>query len=85
MATDEAAVRYNAERAKAVLEDRVVSEAWAAVERGYIEKALDKDATDEQRREFAYRVNALRDVRVELEGLVTAAGSLDRRNPNQLP
>lgn len=63
---------YKAERAKALLDDTILADAFAEIEIAHIEGAL-RAVTDDERRRCTDRANAIRDVRERLEGLVAEA------------
>lgn len=65
-------VLYRAERAKMLLEEPVLVEAFAEIEIAHIEDAL-RAEDDEARRRAADRANAVRDVRIKLAGIVAEA------------
>jgi hypothetical protein len=75
-------VRARADRAKALLDDPVLSEAFGNMEKFYVERMLQDDLTDDERKTSALKVNALRAIRIELGRHVEASRSVDRPNLN---
>jgi hypothetical protein len=64
---------YKAERAKMLLDDDILAGAFDTIEGEAIEAALRATATDDERRRAADRANAIREVRIMLDGLVNKA------------
>ena len=74
---------YRAQRARELLDDPVLAETFQAIERTLIEEMLDTSISDDDRRRWSDRVNAVRAVRDTLKQMVEAGK--ERPEPPKLP
>lgn len=72
-------VLYKAERARQLLDDPILADAFAEIEIAHIEASLSA-TNDDTRRRAADRANAIRDVRAKLHDLVSEAERKAREN-----
>lgn len=81
----QADLKYKADRAAALLDDSVLAEAFDAIEAHHISAMLNPTATDDQRREHAQRVNAVRFVRDDLRNRVLAVNAQPNEPVRRVP
>ena len=75
---------YKAERARALLDDPILQNAFKVLESSLVEEMLRGDATDEQRKSCSDRINAARAV-LDIVSSHVAAAQPQRVNDIKLP